>query len=308
MALSKQQLQAWALERIEAAFPPSASMSAVDDLYRVRWFFRGQSALLFGMKTTPGSFEDPEALVERAQAGLRAWFDHFGKAGEAEQQARLYGVVRAADPSVAEPELVRRQREAAEAFERAKQAALANVPRPVQAIAQVSHQLAARLREARGGRDDDFFARNGGRIEVEGQPSTNWKNFTWESADPEWDELVGAGFDAPFFPFAGADGDSVGVLVLEGTSEAPVVYFSHEEGYFLVAESLEGWNAKCEAAAAAPRGAKRKSRKSRARGASVAELVSDDEASFGVRGSWSSGAYGRAFEAARAALASVRQP
>ena len=297
MALSKQQMQAWALGRIEAAFPPSESMSAIDDLYRVRPFFSGESALLFGMKTTPDAFEEPVELVERSKAGLRAWFDHFGNAGDTEQQAKLYYVVKAGDPTVAEPEFVGRKREAAEAFESAKCAALAKLPRPIEAVAQVSKSLAAALTGARGVRPDNFFAQHGSRIAVDGEPSPNWKNFDWLSPDPEWEELVGASFDAPFFPFAGADGDYVGVLVLDAANEAPVVYFSHEEGFFFVAQTLEQWNTMCDEAAATARGAKRKPRKAQGREAALLEEQ--------VK---SSTAYDGAFAAARVALEGRRPP
>lgn len=247
MAASKEQMQSWALGRITAAFPPSEAMTAIDDLYRVAPFFAGESALLFGMKTTPDAFADPAQLIERSRAGLRAWFDHFGAAGELEQQAKLYPAIRANDPAVPEPELVRRRHEAHEAYEAAKRAAVAKLPRPIEAVARVSKSLALAIQAVRGARPDDFFSAHGRQLVVEGDPTASLGNFEWLAADPEWDELVEAAFDPPFFPFAGADGDYVGVFVSE--EETPVVYFSHEEGFFLAARNLELWNAMCDAAA-----------------------------------------------------------
>lgn len=93
-------------------------------------------------------------------------------------------------------------------------------------------------------------------------------NFDWLSADPDWDDVVGSRFDAPFFPIAGSDGDYVGVLVfLEAPGDdAVVLYYSHEEGFFFMAESLRHWNAMCDAASAGGRGVKKQVDRARGRG------------------------------------------
>jgi hypothetical protein len=122
----------------------------------------------------------------------------------------------------------------------------------------VAPSLAAALRDPSGGRPEDFFGEHGGWLTPKGNASLDTASFEWESADPDWDELVGSRFEAPFFPIAGSDGDYVGVLVhLERPdADAVVLYYSHEEGFFFMAESLRHWNAMCEAAVAGGRGAR----------------------------------------------------
>ncbi len=286
MAVSKQQMQTWALRQIADASPPSSAVNAIDALRSVDSFFRSKRTLLFGMKTTPDAFEDPEALVERANAGLRAWFDHFGEIGDAEEQASLYYAISYLDPTIPKPELVRQQHAASAAHDAAKQKALAAIPRPLEAVAKVSTSLAAALGTVRGKRPESFFEKVGDLLDVTGERSLS--SFEWDEPDPDWDELVEAAFDPPFFPFAGQDGDYVGVLVLP--SVAPVMHFSHEEGYAFIAESLEHWNVMCELATKGGRGPKPALRRAQGQ---MPKHVDGDAAS---------NAYAAAFEAARAAL------
>jgi hypothetical protein len=289
MTASSDKLQRWAMARIEEAFPPDESLSAIDDLYRVEPFFAGETPLLFGMKTVPTAFADPAALVERARAGLLAWFEHLGATGDHAAQAKLYRSVRAFAPHVAEPELIRQETAAALADAHARQAALADIPRPMQAIAAVSPQLASALARLRDGRADDFFETHGKRLTAAcglKRFAVSLEHFEWEQEaggplDPDWESLVAASFDPPFFPFAGSDGDYIGVLVVAASDDAPVTVYSHEEGYRFIASSLTDWNALCDAAAARSRRRRRPPKVERT-------------------------AYDQAFDAARAALASSR--
>src|SRR5690349_19453231 len=127
MAVSKEKMQSWALGQIEDASPPSAAVNAIEALRGVADFFRGQRSLLFGMKTTREAFADPDALVERANAALRAWFDHLGRIGDVERQASLYHAISHLDASLPEPALVRQRAAASAAHEAAKQKALAAI-------------------------------------------------------------------------------------------------------------------------------------------------------------------------------------
>jgi len=286
-------MQSWAMAQITDAFPPAQSLSALDDLQRVEPFFARETSLLFGMKTTPEAFDDPASLIERARAGLLAWFEHFGKTGDDAEQARLYSAVRTFAPDLAEPDSVKRQHEAAEVSARARQAVLADRPRPMRVITTVAPALARALAQVRGPRSDEFFELHGKQLAAAcklGRFAVSLDHFEWlqaanEALDPAWDELTEASFDAPFFPFAGADGDYLGVLVVAGSNDAaPVVVYSHEEGYRAVAANLAEWNALCDqlAAGTKPR------RGSRPPRVSVQRTAYDD-----------------AFDAARKALAAL---
>ncbi|MDI1476736.1 hypothetical protein [Polyangium sp. y55x31] len=266
MAISKEKMQSWAMRMIEEARPPSRTITAIDDLLALRSFFNGGRTILFGMKTTPDAFEDPSALVEEARDALREWFDHFGEIGDAKEQAQLYYRLEHLI-EIPEPELVRQERAANEARESAKRDALSVLPRPLDAVAAVSPSLAAALQNPQGGRSEDFFAKYGEALTPKGNTSLDMSNFDWLSADPDWDELVGSRFDAPFFPIAGSDGDYVGVLVfLEAPDDdAVVLYYSHEEGFSFMAESLQHWNAMCDAASAGGRGVKKQVDRARGR-------------------------------------------
>ena len=280
-------MQAWVLEKIEGAFPPSNVVNAIEALNTVRAFFGGSRGLLFGMTTTPDAFSDPEALVRRANEGLRAWFDHYGEIGDFEEQALVYYRISHLFPDRPQPELVRERFAKSEAREAAIRNALAGIPRPLEAVAMVSEPLAAALRNVRGKRTDSFFEKAGDVLDPTGERSM--ESFDWEEPDPEWDELVEGMFDPPFFPFAGQDGDYIGVIVLP--EAAPVMHFSHEEGFAFIAQSLEHWNAMCALAA------------KRGRGLKKALLAAQGELpEGGDRDAAKASAYWAAFVAARAAL------
>ena len=308
VTISKEKMQSWARGMIEAARPPSNAITAIEDLLNLNSFFDGDRTLLFGMKTTPdgsssftctrktSTFENPSALVEEARAALREWFDHLAEIGDAKQQSRLYYML-GNRLDLPEPALVRQEREAGEARDAAKRDALSVLPRPLDAVAAVSPSLAAALRDPRGGRSEDFFSDHGEVLTAKGKPSLHTSRFEWLSADPDWDELVGSRFDAPFFPIAGSDGDYVGVLVYPKASndDAVVLYYSHEEGFSFMAESLQHWSAMCDAASLGKRGAKQ--RVDRARGR---------QPNLQIDGALPPNAYGVAFEKAEAIMDRLR--
>jgi hypothetical protein len=279
-------MQTWAQALIDERYPPTDLFNAIAELRSVVEFFAGERSQLFGMTTSPDKFLDGAALVASAKAGVVAWFEHAGRTGDDELQARLYPLI---DIEVPEPALVRQRREAAAQRDAAKQQALLAIPRPIEAVTAVAPALAAALRTLRDGVPADFFEAHGAMLHPKEDPSLNAQQFEWHDVDLGWDELLGPDFPPVFFPFAGANGDYLGVFVVGAPDDQGVVsFYSHEEGLFFMAQSLGHFRAMCDAAA---KGSLREVARVRGRPAKMNAVENVENA------------YTRAFQDATAALA-----
>ena len=162
-------VQPWALGQIADTSSPSSAMKAIEGLRSVDSFFRSERTLLFGMKTTPDAFEESEALVERANAGLRAWFNHFG--GNRRRQATGVALPRdtriSIRPSPSPSSFVSGTRHRPRTTLRSRKRSPRSPDRS-RPLPGSRRRLAAALRTVRGKRPESFFEKVGNLLNITG--------------------------------------------------------------------------------------------------------------------------------------------